>query len=60
MRKGPKAILVKIKKKNQNTKIDLPTIGEKTINNLIKAITQGAFKSGSTLILNKEKIIKKS
>ncbi len=58
---GDRAILVKMKKKNQNTKIDLPTIGEKTINNLIKGDYAGiAFKAGSTLILNKEKIIKKA
>jgi len=56
--KVSKPILIKIKKQNQNTKIDLPTIGVKTINNLIAANFAGiAIKSGSTLIIDKEKII---
>lgn len=56
--KGLKAILVKIKKENQNSKIDLPTIGVKTINNLIKSNFSGiAFKAGSTLVIDKKKVI---
>jgi len=56
--KTHKPVLIKVKKENQNTKIDLPTIGVKTIENLIKANFAGlAVKSGSTLILQKEKIV---
>ncbi len=56
--KGTKPVLVKIKKHNQNTKIDLPTIGEKTILNLSKANFAGiALEAGSTLIIDKKKVI---
>jgi DUF1009 family protein len=56
--KGSKSILVKIKKQNQNTKIDLPTIGEKTISNLVKSSFTGiAIKAGSTLIIDKDKVV---
>jgi DUF1009 family protein len=55
---GEKPVLIKIKKKNQSTKVDLPTIGEKTILNLAKANFSGiALKSGSTLILDQSKVI---
>ncbi len=56
--KGSKPVLVKIKKQNQNTKIDLPTIGIQTIDNLIKSNFSGiAFESKSTIILDKKKVI---
>lgn len=57
-KEGDKPILIKIKKQNQNKKIDLPTIGVKTIANLAKSGFKGiAFEAGSTLILEKEKIV---
>jgi DUF1009 family protein len=57
-KEGSKTILIKIKKKNQNTKIDLPTIGLKTISSLVKANFSGiAIEAGSTLIVDKEKVI---
>lgn len=56
--KGDKPILVKIKKQNQNKKVDLPTIGVKTISNLAKSGFKGiAFEAGSTLILEREKLV---
>ncbi len=52
------AILVKINKKNQSDKADLPTIGIKTIENCIKNGIKGiAIQSKLTLVLDKEKVI---
>lgn len=52
------AILVKINKKNQSDKADLPTIGIVTIQNCINSDIKGiAIKSGLTLIVDKEKVI---
>lgn len=52
------AILVKMNKKNQSDKADLPTIGVKTIENCINSNIKGiAIKSELTLIIEKEKVI---
>ena len=52
------AILVKMKKMNQSKKADLPTIGVDTVKNCHASQIKGiAIKAGSTLILQKEKVI---
>lgn len=52
------AILVKMKKVNQSKKADLPTIGVDTVNNCHKSQIKGiAVKAGSTLILEKDKVV---
>lgn len=52
------AILVKLKKSNQSSKADLPTIGVSTINNCYASGIKGiAIQAGSTLILEKEKVV---
>lgn len=52
------AILVKLAKVNQNLKVDLPTIGLKTLKNCKKkSITGVAYSSNSTLFLNKKAIL---
>lgn len=55
---GDKPILVKIKKDNQTRKIDLPTIGPDTIEQLYEAGFAGiAFDSKNCIILSVEKVI---
>lgn len=52
------AFLLKIKKANQETRVDLPTIGDKTIEQVYKAGLVGiVIEAGSTIILNKQKAI---
>lgn len=52
------SILVKMKKKRQNAKVDLPTIGVETIKNCAKSNIKGiAIQASSTLIIDKEKVI---
>lgn len=52
------AFLVKIKKLNQETRVDLPTIGDKTIKQAYKAGLVGiVIEAGSTIILNEQKAI---
>ena len=58
-KQGSRAILVKMKKKNQNTKIDLPALGEKTIKNLSESRFAGvAVQKNHCLIINKKEVIK--
>tara|TARA_Y100000389_G_scaffold163372_1_gene166608 strand:+ start:1809 stop:2627 length:819 start_codon:yes stop_codon:yes gene_type:complete len=53
--------LVKLKKINQTSKADLPTIGVDTIINCHKSNIKGiAIETNSTLLLEKDKIIKKA
>lgn len=53
------SILVKMKKRGQNTKVDLPTIGVNTIRNCINSGISGiAIEAKSAIILEKEKVIK--
>ena len=55
---GSKPILIKIKKDNQTRKIDLPTIGSDTIEQLHNAGFAGvAFDSKNCIILSPEKVI---
>ncbi|MDA0901845.1 MAG: UDP-2,3-diacylglucosamine diphosphatase LpxI [Proteobacteria bacterium] len=55
---GRRAILVKMKKEGQSTKVDLPSLGEKTIENLHQNGFAGvALEAKSSLIINKEKVI---
>ncbi len=52
------AILVKLSKKNQSKKVDLPTIGLQTIKNCIDNNISGiAIESGKTIIVDKEQVI---
>jgi DUF1009 family protein len=58
-KQGSKAVLVKMKKHNQNTKIDLPALGVETIKNLVKSGFAGvAVQAGSCLIINQKEVIK--
>lgn len=53
-----KAVLVKMKKRGQNVKVDLPTIGLDTIKNCANSGIAGiAIQTNSTLILQKEEVI---
>ncbi len=55
------AVLVKMKKAKQNMKADLPTIGVETIKNCFESKISGiAIQAGSTLVLQKEEVIKKA
>lgn len=57
--KGSKPILIKRKKKNQDARIDLPTIGLNTVEQCFKSGFQGiAVEAGQTLILDKDAVIK--
>lgn len=56
---GTKPILVKMKKQNQNTKIDLPALGVSTIENLADAGFAGvAVQANYCLIINQKEVIK--
>lgn len=55
------AVLVKMKKSKQSLKADLPTIGVDTIKNCAESRISGiAIQAGSTLVLQKEEVIKKA
>ena len=57
--KGKKPILVKLRKQQQDMRIDLPTIGAKTVENAYKSGFKGiAVHAGNTLIVNEEEVIK--
>ncbi len=54
-REGAKPILVKVSKPQQERRMDLPTIGLKTLEELHKAGFQGvAIEAGSTIVVDKE------
>lgn len=58
-RKGKAPILVKLRKPEQDMRVDLPTIGVRTIENAHKAGFNGiAVHTGNTLIVNQEEVIK--
>ncbi len=58
-KQGSKAVLVKMKKHNQNTKIDLPALGIETIQNLSKSGFAGvAVQAKFCLIINQKEVIK--
>lgn len=53
------AILIKLKKRNQSAKADLPTIGVATIKNCFEAGIKGiAIQANSTLVLDKQEVIR--
>lgn len=59
MKIGRSAVLVKMKKINQNTKVDLPSLGVKTIENLYRAGFAGmAAQAGSSLIINQKEVVR--
>ncbi len=58
-RKGVGGVLVKLRKPNQDMRIDLPTIGIKTIENAHKSGLRGiAVHAGNTLIVDEQEVIK--
>lgn len=60
-RDGVGGVLVKIKKPEQETRTDLPTIGSRTLKNVKKAGLRGiAVQAGYTLIVDKEELVKKA
>ena len=57
-RKGKAPILVKLRKPQQDMRIDLPTIGTLTVENAYKSGFKGiAIHAGNTLIVNKDETI---
>lgn len=60
-REGEGGVLVKMKKPNQDARIDLPTIGVTTIENIHAAGLQGvAVEAGAALIIHREAVIEKA
>ncbi len=58
-RKGDGGVLIKLRKPNQDMRIDLPTIGIKTIENAHNSGLRGiAIHAGNTLVVDEEKVIK--
>lgn len=58
-RKGKAPILVKLRKPQQDMRIDLPTIGVRTIENAHKSGFKGiVVHAGNTLIVNEKEVIK--
>lgn len=57
-RKGDGGVLIKLRKPQQDMRIDLPTIGTTTIENLHKAGMRGvAIHAGNALIVNEKEVI---
>ncbi len=57
-RKGVGGVLIKLRKPQQDMRIDLPTIGTRTIENLHQAGMRGlALHTGNALIVNEEEVI---
>ena len=58
---GPGGVLVKMKKPTQDRRVDLPSIGIKTIENIAAHKLRGiAVEAGSSLIINREQVIAKA
>ncbi len=58
-RKGSGGVLVKLRKPQQDMRIDLPTIGSRTLENAKNSGLNGlAVHSGNTLIVDEEEVIK--
>jgi DUF1009 family protein len=56
---GEKAVFIKMKKENQNIKVDLPAFGIETVKNLVKGNFAGAaINAGSCLIINRYEVVK--
>ncbi len=59
LRKGKAPVLVKLRKPQQDMRIDLPTIGTNTVENAHKSGFKGiAVHAGNTLIVNEPEVIK--
>tara|TARA_Y100000589_G_scaffold264550_1_gene255269 strand:- start:1333 stop:2163 length:831 start_codon:yes stop_codon:yes gene_type:complete len=57
-KKKEQAILVKLIKNKQDLRVDLPTIGIKTINNCVKSHIKGViYSADKTIFINKTKIL---
>ena len=57
-REGPSGILVKVKKPQQERRVDLPTIGTDTVRRCADAGFRGiAIEAGATLVLRREEVI---
>ncbi len=54
------AIIVKMPKKNQDTRIDMPTIGPKTIDNMQKSNIKGLAIDKNVILLSSEDIISRA
>ena len=58
-RKGKSPVLVKLRKPQQDMRVDLPTIGMKTVENAHKSGFKGiAVHAGNTLVVNQEETVK--
>lgn len=59
-RPGKGGVLVKVKKPQQESRIDLPTVGIQTVENAYDAGLRGiVVEAGSSLVVNPEKVIKR-
>jgi len=57
-REGPGGVLVKMKKPNQDRRVDLPTIGETTVSGAINAGLDGiAVQAGQCLIVERARVV---
>jgi len=57
-RKGDGGVLIKIKKPGQDERIDMPTIGRRTIEHAAAAGIRGvAVEAGATLVLDREEVV---
>ena len=57
-REGPGGVLVKIKKPRQERRVDLPTIGVRTVTGAARAGLRGiAVEAGGTLIVDRESVV---
>lgn len=57
-RKGKQPVLVKLRKPQQDMRIDLPTIGTKSVENAYKSGYKGlAVHAGNTLIVNQDAVV---
>ena len=55
---GSRPVLVKMKKKKQNKKVDLPAIGSKTVENLKDCGFSGlAFEGDGAIVINQKKVV---
>jgi DUF1009 family protein len=58
---GPGGLLVKVKKPEQDLRVDLPSIGVYTVENAYAAGLRGiAVEAGATLVINREDVVRKA
>ncbi|OPZ77061.1 MAG: hypothetical protein BWY78_01165 [Alphaproteobacteria bacterium ADurb.Bin438] len=61
IREGNKPILIKMKKVNQHDKLDLPTVGSRTVINAYNCGLQGiAIHSGNSLVVDFDEMVKRA